>query len=123
MPADRCRNNNNFRAAKGRRHFIGRRGDMEIKVDTRPFAKIETDALVTYAFEQEKTIDSGAIALDSVTGGAISKLAASGELTGKILEATLLHYPQGLAAQRLLILGAGKKDKFGTVELRRLAGT
>jgi len=32
-------------------------------------------------------------------------------LTGKMLEVTLLHYPQGLAAQRLLILGAGKKDK------------
>ena len=48
---------------------------MEIKVDTRPFAKIETDALVTYAFEQEKaqekTVDSGAMALDAETGDAI----------------------------------------------------
>jgi leucyl aminopeptidase len=122
MPADRSRNNIDFRAANGRRHFIGRKGDMEIKVDTRPFAKIETDALVTYAFEQEKTVDSGAMALDAVTGDAISKLTASGELTGKFLEATLLHYPQGLAAHRLLILGAGKKEKFGTVEARRLAG-
>src|ERR1700687_5861234 len=95
---------------------------MEIQVDTRPFAKIETEALVTYAFEQEKPIDSALMALDAATGGAISKLAASGELTGKMLEVTLLHYPQGLAAQRLLILGAGKKDKFGTVELRKLAG-
>jgi len=40
-----------------------------------------------------------------------------------MLEVTLLHFPQGLAAQRLLILGAGKKDKFGTAELRKLAGT
>jgi len=95
---------------------------MEIKVDTRPFARIETDALVTYAFEQDKSIDSGAIALDEVTGGAISRLVASGELTGKLLETTLLHYPQGLAAHRLLLLGAGKKEKFGTVEARRLAG-
>jgi leucyl aminopeptidase len=39
-----------------------------------------------------------------------------------MLETTLLYYPQGLAAQRLLILGAGKKDKFGTPELRKLAG-
>ena len=36
-----------------------------------------------------------------------------------MLETTLLYYPQGLAAQRLLILGAGKKEKFGTTELRR----
>src|SRR5258706_14015675 len=96
---------------------------MEITVDTRPLAKIDTEALVTYAFEQEKPIDSGVLALDAATGGVISKLAASGELTGKMLEVTLLHYPQGLAAQRLLILGAGKKGKFGTAELRRLAGT
>ena len=39
-----------------------------------------------------------------------------------MLDTTLLYYPQGLAAQRLLVLGAGKKDKFGTAELRRLAG-
>jgi leucyl aminopeptidase len=95
---------------------------MEITVDTRPLAKIDTDALVTYAFEQEKPIDSALSALDAATGGTLSKLAASGELTGKWLEVTLLHYPQGLAAQRLVIIGAGKKDKFGTVELRRLAG-
>jgi leucyl aminopeptidase len=95
---------------------------MEITVDTRPLAKIDTDALVTYAFEQDKPVDDALSALDAATGGALSKLAASGELTGKMLEVTLLHYPQGLAAQRLLILGAGKKDKFGTVELRRLAG-
>src|SRR5260370_10528144 len=112
----------NFCAASGWRHFIRRRGDMEIKVDTRPFAKIETEALVTYAFEQDKSIDSGAMALDAMTGGAISKLTASGELTGKLLETTLLHYPQRLAAQRLLILGAGKKEKFGTVEARGVAG-
>ena len=95
---------------------------MEITVDTRLLASIDTDALVTYAFEQDKPIDGALSALDGATGGTLSKLAASGELTGKMLENTLLHYPQGLAAQRLLILGAGKKDKFGTVELRRLAG-
>jgi leucyl aminopeptidase len=60
--------------------------------------------------------------LDAASGGALTKLAASGELTGKMLETTLVYYPQGLAAQRLLILGAGKKGKFGTAELRRVAG-
>jgi leucyl aminopeptidase len=95
---------------------------MEITVDTRPLAAIEADALVTYAFEQEKPVEGLLAQLDTATGGALSKLAASGELTGKMLESTLLYYPQGLAAQRLYILGAGKKGKFGTPELRRLAG-
>src|SRR5882762_9370602 len=122
-PANGLKNSLVFALPDRQRHFIRRRGHMEITVDTRPLAKIDTEALVTYAFEQEKPVDSGVLALDAATGGVISKLAASGELTGKMLEVTLLHYPQGLAAQRLLILGAGKKDKFGTAELRRLAGT
>jgi leucyl aminopeptidase len=95
---------------------------MELTVDTRPLAKIETEALVTYVFEQEKPVEGLLAQLDGATGSALSKLSASGELTGKTLESTLLYYPQGLSAQRLYILGAGKKEKFGTSELRRLAG-
>jgi leucyl aminopeptidase len=95
---------------------------MDITVDTRPLAKIEADALVTYSFDQEKPLDGLLAQLDEATGGSLSKLAASGELTGKMFETTLLHYPQGLTAQRLFVIGAGKKEKFGTPELRRLAG-
>jgi leucyl aminopeptidase len=96
---------------------------MEFTVDTRAVPKIETEALVTYAFEQEKPVEGILARLDEAAGGALTKLAASGELTGKMLDTTLIYYPQGLAAQRLLIVGAGKKDKFGTAELRRLAAT
>jgi leucyl aminopeptidase len=95
---------------------------MDITVDTRAIAKIEADALVTYAFDQEKPTEGILAQLDAATGGALTKLATSGELTGKMLETTLLYYPAGLAAQRLLVVGAGKKAKFGTAELRRLAG-
>jgi leucyl aminopeptidase len=94
---------------------------MELSVDVRAFPKIETEALVTYVFEGEKFTGGLLAELDAATGGSLSKLAASGELTGKMLETTLLYYPQGLAAHRLLVLGAGKKEKFGTAELRRLA--
>src|SRR6185369_10024648 len=100
---------------------FARRKIMELTVDTRPLANLEADALVAYIFDQEKPVDGLLAQLNEAAGGAVAKLAASGELTGKMLESTLLYYPQGLAAQRLLILGAGKKDKFGTAELRRLA--
>jgi leucyl aminopeptidase len=96
---------------------------MEITVDTRALPKVESEALVTYAFEQEKPVEGILARLDEAVGGALTKLAASGELTGKMLDTTLMYYPQGLAAQRLLIVGAGKKEKFGTAELRRIAAT
>jgi len=95
---------------------------MQITLDARPFAKLDTQALVTYAFEQDDPKQSVLAELDAAVGGALGKLASSGELTGKSLEIALLHFPAGIAAERVLVVGAGKRDKFTTVELRRLAG-
>ena len=95
---------------------------MEIRLDTQPFAAIQADALVTYVFEKDGRIEGVVAELDQLTGGRLRELADSGELTGKSLEMTLVHYPAGLAAQRLLVVGAGKPEKFGTAELRKLAG-
>jgi len=98
---------------------------MQITLDQRPAAKVEADALVSYVFEPEKeqgrAIEGAVAELDQAAGGALGKLAASGELTGKTLEFTLLHFAPGIAAQRLVLVGAGKREKFGTAELRRLA--
>ena len=95
---------------------------MQITLDARPFAKLDSQALVTYAFEQDDPIQSVLSELDAAVGGALGKLARSGELTGKSLEMALLHFPAGIAAERVLVVGAGKRNKFTTVELRRLAG-
>jgi len=38
------------------------------------------------------------------------------------LEMTLIHAPAGLKAARLLLVGAGKRDKFDVATLRKLAG-
>jgi leucyl aminopeptidase len=95
---------------------------MQINLETRPATTIETEALVTYVFEEDDPIKGVAAELDSAAGGALRKLAASGELTGKALEMTLVHQPGGLKAQRLLLIGAGKPAKWSTAELRKLAG-
>src|ERR1700722_6939752 len=94
---------------------------MEITLDTRALPSIEAAALVTYAFDLEKPVEGLLSRLDEAAGGTLTKLAASGELTGKMLETTLVHFPQGLAAHRLLVIGAGKKAKLGTADLRRIA--
>src|SRR5690242_7115536 len=98
---------------------------MQVTLDSRPAAKVEAEALVSYVFEAEKeqgTAVQGVIAdLDRAAGGALGKLAGSGELTGKMLEFTLVHFAPGIAAQRVVLVGAGKREKFGSAELRRLA--
>ena len=95
---------------------------MQIQIESQPFASISTDALVTYVFDKDDRIEGIVADLDRATGGKIAPLAKSGELNGKSFEMVLLHYPQGLTAQRLLLIGAGKPDKFSSADLRRLAG-
>jgi leucyl aminopeptidase len=95
---------------------------MQIQLETVSPAAVETEALVVYAFEQDDPVGPGLAEIDRLTGGRLKELAASHELTGKWLEMLLLHYPPGLQAKRLLVVGAGKRDEFTSFELRRLAG-
>ncbi|HWZ98785.1 MAG TPA: leucyl aminopeptidase [Candidatus Dormibacteraeota bacterium] len=95
---------------------------MQITLETKPYASLETDALVTYVFEGDDPIQGRAAELDKSVGGLLKKIASSGELTGKALEFTLFHAPTGLKASRLLIVGAGKRDQFNVATLRKLAG-
>ena len=87
-------------------------------------AEVETECLVVIALdrgEKDKPDVSLQTADDKVKKAAAG-LIASGEVTGKNFEATLLHGPANLKAKRLLILGGGKDKKFSSYELRRVAG-
>lgn len=94
---------------------------MQITLETKPFESIETEALVTYAFE-EPGVQGRIAELDKLAKGLLGKLSQSGELTGKTLEMTLVHAPAGMSAARLLIVGAGKREQFSSAVLRKIAG-
>ena len=70
---------------------------MQITLETKPFAALETDALVSYVFEESDPIQGRIAEIDQATGGLLRKLAKSGELTGKTLEFTLIHAQIGRA--------------------------
>src|SRR5437763_7091804 len=95
---------------------------MQITLVTQPFAAIETDALVSYVFEETDLVQGRIAEIDQAAGGLLRKLAKSGELTGKMLEFTLIHAPAGLKAARLLLVGAGKRKPFNSAGLRKVAG-
>ena len=95
---------------------------MQITVETKPFAAIENEALVTYVFENGDVAQGRIGELDKLTGGLLARLSQSGEITGKLLETTLVHAPSGLKVARLLLVGAGKRDQFNTATLRKVAG-
>src|SRR3984893_6349059 len=58
---------------------------------------------------------------DAVTDAA-AKVLASGEFKATIGEALLLHAPNGLKAERLLIVGLGKAKTLSVDEVRKGAG-
>jgi leucyl aminopeptidase len=95
---------------------------MQITLESKPFAGIETEALVSYIFEETDPIQGRVAEIDQHAGGLLRKLASSGELTGKTLEFTLIHAPAGLKAVRLLLVGAGKREQFNSATLRKVAG-
>lgn len=95
---------------------------MQITLETKPFSTLETHALVTYAFEESNPIQGRLVELGQLSGGVLDRLAKSGELTGKTLEFTLLHAPAGLKAERLLVVGAGKREQWNPATLRKVAG-
>src|SRR5437879_12847255 len=95
---------------------------MQITLVTQPFAAIETDALVSYVFEETDLVQGRIAEIDQATGGLLRKLAKSGELTGKMLEFTLVHTPAGLKPARLLLVGAGKREQWNSAALRRIDG-
>jgi leucyl aminopeptidase len=86
---------------------------MTTKLEFQPIDTIECGALLIIGFEEE-------------TGGPLATLTAdlyeSKEFSGKALELTMLHRPQGLKAKRLLLAGGGKRDKFDLAGLRKTVG-
>jgi leucyl aminopeptidase len=95
---------------------------MQITLESKPFAGVETEALVSYVFEESDPVQGRVAEIDHLGGGLLRRLAKSGELTGKMLEFTLLHAPAGLKAARLLLVGAGKREPWDSATLRKLAG-
>jgi leucyl aminopeptidase len=95
---------------------------MQITVEAKPYAALETEALVSYVFEESDLIQGRISEIDQAAHGLLRNLAKSGELTGKTLEMTLIHSPAGLKAARFLLVGAGKREKFDSATLRKISG-
>ncbi len=96
---------------------------MIVTLSTTSPSKLETECLVVLVLDASENKDPKPAVLcsDPAITSAAADLIASGEITGKAFEQTLLHKPAGLAARRLLFLGGGKAKNFSVHELRKLA--
>jgi leucyl aminopeptidase len=92
-------------------------------------SQLETECLVAVVLDRsekdksEKNNPAPSLECDdAAVRDAAKDVIASGEVTGKTFETTLLHHPAGLKAKRLLLIGGGKARNFSAAELRKLAG-
>jgi leucyl aminopeptidase len=84
----------------------------------------ETDCLAVVVLDRGEK-DKPAVSIESSDPGvqeAAATVVASGDVTGKMFEATLVHAPAKLKAKRLLLVGGGKANSFSNADLRRVAG-
>jgi leucyl aminopeptidase len=95
---------------------------MQIQLETQPYSSLQADAIVTYVFDKDGKIEGVLADIDRGMDSRLAALAAGGEITGKALEMVLVHFPEGLDARRLLLVGAGKPDKFSVSDLRKISG-
>jgi len=82
---------------------------MKITIERKPLDQVDTDALLVCVFEgvKEERFEAG-------------PLFDTKEVEGKLCELTLLHHPRGVAARRVLLAGAGKREKFDPPALRKV---
>src|SRR5580698_8774020 len=80
---------------------------METKLVVSPLDKAEADAVAFVLYESE-----AAPAELKFASSWLEELLSSGEFSGKADETAILHQPSGLTAKRLIVVGAGPRDKF-----------
>ena len=85
---------------------------MEIRVVQGNIAQMESDCIVVNLFEGVTAPGGATGALDQALDGAISRLIASGDFTGKAESTALLYSDGKIPSPRVLLVGLGKAEKF-----------
>ena len=88
---------------------------------------VSSDCLVAVVLDHNSSKDKDAkpepkVAAEKAVNDAVSDILASGDVSAKSLEITLIHAPRGLKAKRLMLIGGGKAAKFSTDEVRKIGG-
>jgi leucyl aminopeptidase len=97
---------------------------MDISVVRTDCTEFETPLLAVKVFEGESELVGPVAKIDERLGGQVSAVIHRGDFRGKEGETLLLPLTSDqLPAERVLLVGLGKRDEFGLEGLRRAAGT
>jgi leucyl aminopeptidase len=94
---------------------------MQVHVSNDAATSVATGALVVPVFAGG-AVTGVAAEVDTVLGGAIADILASGEIAGKPNETSLVH-AKDAPFKRVLVVGLGEREKFTVDALAKYAGT
>ncbi len=94
---------------------------MELKCKTGELANHKTPCLIIGIFEKRRLTEA-AERIDTASNGRLSALLKKGDLNGEIGQTLLLYELPGIAAERLLLLGLGKRNEFTRANYRQALG-
>ncbi|MFC1949006.1 leucyl aminopeptidase [Chloroflexota bacterium] len=93
---------------------------MEIKATAGDISEVKAGAIIVDYFEGMKRPEGDAAVIDKALDGAVSQLISQGEIKGKPGQITLIHSLGKLPADRVVVVGLGKKKELN---LDRVRGT
>jgi leucyl aminopeptidase len=85
--------------------------------------QIKSDAIIVSFFEGMNNLDGEIASIDSVLNGVISRLIKNGQIKGKLNEVNVIHNMCELAADRVVIIGLGKREELTTDKFRSAIAT
>lgn len=94
---------------------------MQISVQQHSIITDTSDCIVVNLFEGVTTPGGATSTVDTALGGAISRLIASGDFTGKMDTSAVLYTNNQIGAARVLLVGLGSAAKFDLIAARRAA--
>ncbi|UCC11593.1 MAG: leucyl aminopeptidase [candidate division WOR-3 bacterium] len=94
---------------------------MKITVRHKSAKDYTGDVLIVNLFQGVKTPGGATGVIDKALNGSISRLIKKGELSGKLGETVMVHTFGKLRAERVLIVGLGKKEQFDINAIRKAA--
>jgi leucyl aminopeptidase len=95
---------------------------VEINAVSEDILKLDAGAVIVTLYEGEKTLQPDTAAADKKLGGAIAEMIKRGDIKGKLNEITLIHTLGRLPAERIVVLGLGKKKELTLNKVRAAMG-
>jgi len=91
---------------------------MKFSVTNENPSTVKSGCVIVGVFERRK-LSAAAARIDRTSRGLLTKLMKDGELDGKPGQTLLVHYPRGVKAERVLLVGCGKQSGFNAQAFRK----